>query len=65
MTPRDFVYWLQGQFELNPQQETLSAEQIKVVKAHIDLVLTNVTAINAVDVQIPDYSSLAGQARLC
>ena len=40
MTERDFVYWLQGFLEVtNP--ETITAEQIQIIKNHIKLVLTN------------------------
>lgn len=42
MTPRDFIYWLNGYLELSPNR-TLSAAQLKVVKDHLALVLTNVT----------------------
>ena len=38
MTPRDFVYWLQGLFELgNP--EKLNKKQIELIKNHLALVL--------------------------
>jgi hypothetical protein len=37
MTSRDFAYWLQGFFEV-AKPETLTAEQTKMVKAHLNLV---------------------------
>lgn len=45
MTPRDFVYWLQGYLELeNPA--SLNAEQTQIVKDHLKLVF---------DKQTPEY----------
>lgn len=42
MTPEQFCYWLQGLMEVqNPKR--LSAEQTKMVKAHLQLVFHNVT----------------------
>lgn len=49
MTPRDFVYWLQGYFELTPGEQGLSPEQVKVIKDHLQLVMTKVTP----DITIP------------
>lgn len=37
MQHRDFVYWLQGYFELTPDGP-LTAEQAKVIKEHLALV---------------------------
>lgn len=42
MTPRDFVYWLNGLLELG-QPETLNKAQIKSIREHLDLVLQKVT----------------------
>ncbi len=42
MTPRDFVYWMQGLIEIG-QPENLNKEQIEMIKRHLNLVLTNVT----------------------
>lgn len=42
MNERDFAYWLQGFFELT-NTETLSAEQVRVVKEHLALVFDKVT----------------------
>jgi hypothetical protein len=42
MTDRDFTYWLQGFFEVsNPS--SINEEQTQMIKAHLDLVFTNVT----------------------
>lgn len=42
MTSRDFCYWLQGFFEIvtvdNPEEIKISAEQSKVIQAHLNLV---------------------------
>lgn len=37
MNPRDFCYWLQGFFEIGGAGE-LSAEQVSVIKEHLQLV---------------------------
>ena len=37
MTSRDFVYWLQGYFELSGN-EMLSLEQTKTIKNHLHMV---------------------------
>lgn len=41
MTERDFVYWLQGFFEIN-KPESITDEQVKVIKEHLDKVVTYV-----------------------
>lgn len=51
MTPENFVYWLQGYFELNnarikfgaPENEYLSPQQIIEIKNHLSLVLKKET----------------------
>ena len=35
MNEREFCFWLQGQFELNPEN-ALSPEQVEVIRAHLD-----------------------------
>lgn len=42
MTPQEFCYWLQGHFELTPNAG-LNAQQVAMVKKHLDLVFENVT----------------------
>jgi hypothetical protein len=42
MTPENFVYWVQGFFEISGS-ETLSKEQVQVIKDHLSLVLTKKT----------------------
>ena len=42
MTPQEFCYWLQGFLEVSGAK-TISAEQVTVVRKHLDLVFTNVT----------------------
>ena len=37
MKSRDFVYWLQGMFELNPT-ETLDAKQTELIRRHLAMV---------------------------
>lgn len=48
MTPLQFVYWLQGSFELG-KLTTLDEEQVQEVKNHLALVLEKVTP----QVQLP------------
>lgn len=38
MTSRDFVYWLQGHFEFNPDLKTLNEHQVAILRAHLNLV---------------------------
>ena len=42
MTPRDFIYWLQGYFELS-DANTMTPAQVKIVKDHIALILKKET----------------------
>lgn len=48
MTPRDFLYWLQGFLEIDgaddQKREGMTKEQVEVIKKHITLVLQNVTS---------------------
>ena len=37
MNAIDFCYWLQGHFELNPDQVELNSEQVRVIKNHLRL----------------------------
>lgn len=42
MTSRDFAYWLQGFFEISGTDAlTLSAEQVSMVKKHLNLVFAH------------------------
>lgn len=38
MTPEQFVFWLQGHFEMNPDLATLNEVQVALVKQHLQLV---------------------------
>lgn len=42
MTPENFVYWLNGFFEISGSK-TLAEEQVQVLKDHLKLVLTKKT----------------------
>lgn len=42
MTPRDFIYWLQGYFELS-ESNNMTPAQVKIIKDHIALVLKKET----------------------
>ena len=40
MTPENFVYWLQGYFEIsNEETHSLNSTKVRVIKEHIALVL--------------------------
>ncbi len=38
MLSRDFCYWLMGFFELSAQGESLDANQVKIIKNHLEMV---------------------------
>ena len=53
MTAENFVYWLQGMLEIsNP--ETITKEQIQVIKDHIALVLRKETPNRTQPLPLPD-----------
>lgn len=52
MNERDFLYWLQGFLELSGQ-ESLSKEQVQVIREHISLVLSKQTPHTIVNVRTP------------
>ncbi len=56
MTPRDFVYWLQGFFELEGAQE-LTPVQVMMIKEHIALVLKKETSTSSPFRLGPDVQS--------
>jgi len=39
----NFAYWLQGYFELTDSGQQMSAQQVQIIKDHLDLVFTKVT----------------------
>jgi len=43
MTPEQFCYWLNGHFDLS-DTNTLSEEQVKVIKEHLELVFNKKVA---------------------
>lgn len=43
MTPENFCYWLRGYIELTGGDATMTPNQVKIVKDHLDLVMTKVT----------------------
>jgi len=51
MTPQEFCYWLQGYFEVSGN-ETLTPEQVKMVKEHLQLVFRKETV--SVVVKMPE-----------
>jgi hypothetical protein len=38
MTSRDFAYWLQGYFEIHGKADSLTPEQVEMIKRHLALV---------------------------
>lgn len=43
MTTTEFAYWLQGYFELTDSGQQMSAQQVQIIKDHLNLVFTKVT----------------------
>jgi hypothetical protein len=72
MTPENFVYWLQGYFELNDAAGTsttsvtpgtlkfLSEKQLQVIKDHLNLVLHKKTPTSPFSFSFPPYSGTLG-----
>lgn len=56
MTPRDFVYWLQGLAELSTTTG-LSPKQWNIVKQHLSLVMTNVTVTEALPMTSVEFDN--------
>lgn len=54
MTATEFVYWLQGFFEIS-NAEGMTKEQVQIVKDHISLVLTKVTPAAPVKSELEKY----------
>jgi hypothetical protein len=46
LTPRDFVYWLQGFFEIAGQDATMTPDQLAMVRRHLDTVFEHEAAQN-------------------
>jgi hypothetical protein len=59
MNPRDFAYWLQGFFEV-ADTDDVKPEQIRMIKAHLALVLTKVTPTMEELKEVPDKSPTDG-----
>lgn len=57
MSSEQFVYWLQGYFEIS-DSNSLTEEQVKMIKKHLDLVFTNVTKNHN---SIPKYIKIPHQ----
>lgn len=53
MNPRDFIYWLQGFLEVaNP--ETITKEQVEMIKRHLSLAFIKVTETDNPPIIIPN-----------
>lgn len=46
MDPENFVYWLQGFFEITGKPVSLNEEQTKMVKDHLEYVFQHMAAKN-------------------
>jgi len=42
MTPRDFVFWLQGHMEIN-NPETITEAQVDMIRDHLNLTLSEMS----------------------
>lgn len=73
MTPENFVYWLQGFFEIDgaeeDQREGLSAKQVDMIKRHLGYVLDrkHPQAVKPTNLQkqIVDLFGPADTTRIC
>lgn len=52
MQTRDFCFWLQGLLEVG-RVETLDAEQVALIKAHLDLVFKHDASIKTKEMEHP------------
>lgn len=43
MNAQEFAYWLQGFFELNEEDKSLTKKQVKIIRDHLSLVFKKVT----------------------
>jgi len=57
MQTRDFCFWLQGLIEVG-KIETLDAEQVELIKAHLDLVFKHDANIKTEEMRHP-YPNIA------
>ena len=59
MEINEFVFWLQGALEMNPEMldKGMSPQQVKTIQDHLNLVFTKVTLDRFEDVKIPDPNS--------
>lgn len=55
MSPREFCYWLQGYFELNPGVTQLSPAQNTVLKNHLNMVFVHEAGVPPKTESIPGH----------
>lgn len=61
MTPENFVYWLQGLFELTPDLDKLNKNQIQMIRDHLGYVFTHIEDLKKIQNTKPiDWSGLTG-----
>jgi len=53
MNERDFCYWLKGYFELTYENQ-LTADQIEIIREHLDLVFDKKTELVLPIIDIPE-----------
>jgi len=58
MDSNNFVFWLQGAFELNPEmlKNGMTPEQVQIIQDHLNLVFTKVTS-DFSEFNMPDLNS--------
>lgn len=58
MESNEFIYWLQGALEMNPEmlEKGMSPQQVKTIQDHLDLVFNKVTP-DRFENNIVDYDS--------
>ena len=55
MKSRDFCYWLQGYFEISRTSDGITAEQLKIIHRHLNMVFAH---------EVVDNSGWSGNDRL-
>lgn len=53
MQSRDFCFWLQGFFELSGDTEAITAEQVALIRQHLELVMVHEIAPLAKETPTP------------
>jgi hypothetical protein len=65
MKSENFIYWLQGFLELSKDNIGLTPEQVRVIKDHVELVLTkSVPDVNIHTLKVSELADAIGKQEL-